>query len=211
VDDEPADNAQMSFTDAAWHIMRTNNKGWDYCGNTQASVDGACQIIVACAVTEETNDKKQAEPMAQATLATGTQAAIERPTDDDTGEPKAIPATLDNGYYSEAATAGLEQLGLDPYIAAGRIRHHEEPPEEAESAQTAKEHMAAKVRTQQGRELYKQRKAIVEPVFGQIKEDRGFRRFLLRGLTKIRGEWRLVCLTHNLLKIWRYGCAPVAT
>ncbi len=207
VDAAPADKAQMSFTDAELHIMRTNNKGWDYCGNAQASVDGAHQIILACGVTDETNDKKQAEPMAQATLETVTQAALERPTDAATGEPAAIPATLDNGYYSEAATEALEQLGYDPYIAAGRIRHHDESPAEAEAPKTAKDRMAAKVRTEQGRELYKQRKTIVEPVFGQIKEARGFRRFSLRGLKQIRGEWRLVCLTHNLLKIWRYGCA----
>ena len=68
--------------------------------------------------------------------------------------------------------------------------------------------MAAKVRTPEGRALYARRKVIVEPVFGQIKGARGFRRFLLRGLAKVRGEWRLVCLTHNLLKIWRYRCAP---
>jgi len=66
--------------------------------------------------------------------------------------------------------------------------------------------MAAKVQTPQGKALYARRKVIVEPVFGQIKEARGFRRFLLRGLDNIRGEWRLVCLTHNLRKIWRYGC-----
>jgi len=71
---------------------------------------------------------------------------------------------------------------------------------------TAQERMAAKVRTPAGKALYARRKVIVEPVFGQIKEARGFRRFLLRGLENIRGEWRLVCLTHNLLKIWRYGC-----
>jgi Transposase DDE domain len=65
--------------------------------------------------------------------------------------------------------------------------------------------MAAQVRTPEGKALYARRKVIVEPVFGQIKEARGFRRFLLRGLATIRGEWRLVCLTHNLLKIWRYG------
>ncbi len=65
--------------------------------------------------------------------------------------------------------------------------------------------MAAKVRTPAGRALYARRKVIVEPVFGQIKEVRGFRRFLLRGLAHIRGEWSLVCLTHNLLKLWRYG------
>jgi hypothetical protein len=68
--------------------------------------------------------------------------------------------------------------------------------------------MAAKGRTPAGRALYARRKVIVEPVFGQIKEVRGFRRFLLRGLQKIRGEWCLVCLTHNVLKLWRYGCAP---
>ena len=70
--------------------------------------------------------------------------------------------------------------------------------------------MAAKVRTPEGKALYARRKVIVEPVFGQIKEARGFRRFLLRGLKKIRGEWSLVCLTHNLLKVWRYGCVQNA-
>jgi len=71
---------------------------------------------------------------------------------------------------------------------------------------TVQERMAAKVRTPAGKALYARRQVIAEPVFGQIKEARGFRRFLLRGLENIRGAWRLVCLTHNLLKIWRYGC-----
>ena len=70
--------------------------------------------------------------------------------------------------------------------------------------------MAANGRTPDGKALYARRKVIVEPVFGQSKEVRGFRRFLRRGLEKIRGEWRLVCLTHHLLKRWRYGCAPLA-
>jgi hypothetical protein len=70
--------------------------------------------------------------------------------------------------------------------------------------------MAAKVRTPEGKALYARRKVIVEPVFGQSKEARGFRRFLLRGLQKIRGAWRLVCLGHHLLKIWHYGCAQSA-
>ena len=69
--------------------------------------------------------------------------------------------------------------------------------------------MAAQVRTPAGRALYARRKVIVEPVFGQIKEARGFRRLLLRGLDNIRGEWRLVCVTHNLLKLWRYTFAPI--
>ena len=78
----------------------------------------------------------------------------------------------------------------------------------SDAATTAKERMAAKVRTPEGKAFYARRKVIVEPVFGQIKEARGFRRFLLRGLAKLRGEWRLVCLTHHLLKLWRYGSAP---
>jgi transposase len=205
----PDDKAQSNFTDPELHIMRTNNKGWEYCGNAQASVDATCQIILACDVTDASNDKQQAEPVAQATLATLAQAGIERPKDE-LGKALAIPATLDNGYYSEAAAQALEDLGFDPYMATGRQKHH--APEAGASAApaTAKERMAAKVRTPAGKALYARRKAIVEPVFGQIKEARGFRRFLLRGLEKLRGEWRLVCLTHNLLKLWRYGSAPSA-
>jgi len=204
----PDDKAQSNFTDPELHIMRTNNKGWDYCGNAQASVDATCQIILACDVTDASNDKQQAEPVAQATLSTLAQAGIERPKDE-SGAVQTIPATLDSGYYSEAAVEALERLGFDPYIATERQRHQTLQAEASASPATAKERMAAKVRTPEGRALYARRKVIVEPVFGQIKEGRGFRRFLLRGLEKIRGEWRLVCLTHNLLKLWRYGCAPM--
>lgn len=207
VADTPDDKAQMSFTDPELHIMRTNNKGWDYCGNAQVSVDGTCQIILACDVTDAPNDKQQAAPLAQATQANLAQGGIERPTDE-SGAPQAIPATLDNGYYSEAAVEALETLGFDPYIATERQRHQTPEAEASAPPATAKERMAAKVRTPEGRAVYARRKVIVEPVFGQIKEGRGFRRFLLRGLKKMRGEWSLVCLTHNLLKLWRYGCAP---
>ena len=208
VDETPGDKAQMSFTDAELHIMQTNNKGWDYCGNAQASVDGAHQIIVACDVTAEANDKQQAEPMAQLTVAYLEQAGIARPTDAE-GVVQKIPGTYDSGYYSEAAAEAVEQLGVDPYMATGRQRHHALEAEASAAPTTAKERMAAKVRTPEGRALYARRKVNVEPVFGQIKEGRGFRRFLLRGLANIRGEWSLVCLTHNLLKIWRYRCAPI--
>jgi transposase len=206
VDETPADKAQMSFTDPELHIMQTNNKGWDYCGNAQASVDGAYQIIVACDVTDAPNDKQQAAPMGQAILETLAQADI-APRRNDAGEVQAIPATLDSGYYSEAATQALEALGFEPYIAPARQRHHAPEPDTLEAAATAQERMAAKVRSPAGRALYSRRKVIVEPVFGQIKEARGFRRFLLRGLDKVRGEWRVVCLGHNLLKLWRYGSA----
>jgi len=209
VDDAPADKAQTNFTDPELHIMQTNNKSWEYCGNAQVSVDGACQIILACDVTDASNDKQQAAPMAQAILATLAQAGIER-LKDESGALQPIPATLDSGYYSETAVQGLEAIGFDPYMATARQRHHVLPPEAPEAPATAQERMAAKVRTPEGKALYARRKVIVEPVFGQIKEARGFRRFLLRGLQKIRGEWRLVCLGHNLLKIWRYGGAQSA-
>ena len=106
--------------------------------------------------------------------------------------------------------AALATLGVDPYIATARQRHHGAQAAAPETPATAQERMAAKVRTPEGKALYARRKVIVEPVFGQIKEARGFRRFLLRGLAKIRGEWRLVCLTQNLLKLWRYGSAHSA-
>jgi transposase len=209
VDDAPADKAQTNFTDPELHIMQTNKKGWEYCGNAQVSVDGTCQIILACDVTDASNDKQQAAPVAQATLAILAQAGIERPKDA-SGALQPIPATLDSGYYSETAVQALEALGFDPYMATERQRHHVLPTEALEAPATAQERMAAKVRTPEGKALYARRKIIVEPVFGQIKEARGFRRFLLRGLQKIRGEWRLVCLGHNLLKIWHYGCAQSA-
>lgn len=214
VSETPADKAQTNFTDPEMKIMKVNNKGWDYCGNAQITVDGACQIIVACDVTDAANDKQQAVPLAAAARTNLDQAGIDLPRDA-AGQAQKIPATLDTGYFSQDAVAGLEALGFDPYMATGRQRHH--APAEAvapaplSAEATAKEHMAAKVRTPLGKALYAARKAIVEPVFGQIKGVRGFRRFLLRGLAKVRGEWRLVCLTHNLLKLWRYGNAQAVT
>jgi transposase len=204
----PAEEAQINFTEPELSIMKTANKGWDCCGNAQASVDDGCQIILACDVTAECNDKQQAEPMAQATRSQLDQAGI-TPARDETGARQPIPAALDTGYFSGAAVEGMEREGFDPYIATERQRHHSgtttAAQEPAAPPTTAKEKMQAKLKTAEGRAVYARRKAIVEPVFGQIKEARGFRRFLLRGLAKIRGEWRLVCLTHNLLKIWRYG------
>jgi transposase len=107
VDDAPADKAQTNFTDPELHIMQTNKKGWEYCGNAQVSVDGTCQIIFACDVTDASNDKQQAAPVAQATLVTLVQAGIERPKDA-SGALQPIPATLDSGYYSETAVQALE-------------------------------------------------------------------------------------------------------
>src|SRR4030095_7428075 len=115
VDETPDDKAQTNFTDPALQIMRTNNKGWEYCGNAQASVDAAYQIIVACDVTTEANDTQQAEPMARMTVAHLEQAGLAMPTDA-TGAVQKIPATYDSGYYSAAAAAAVEQRGFEPYM-----------------------------------------------------------------------------------------------
>ena len=209
----PKDNAPCSFSDPEMKRMPQSNKGWDYATNAQLAVDGAFQIIVACFVTDASNDKEQGIPLAVAALENLRQAAVELPKEE-TGAAKKIPATLDSGYFSAKAVPGMEKEGFDPYMATGRQKHNQGKaaatatptlPEQA----TAKEKMQAKVRTPQGQKVYAQRKTIVEPVFGQIKGVRGFRRFSFRGLWKISGEWCLVCLTHNLLKLWRYRCAPM--
>jgi transposase len=245
LDDTPDPKAQTNFTDPDLKIMKTNNKGWDYCGNAQAVVDGKRQIILSCDVVPDSNDKQQAVPMAQQALANLERAGIARPVDAQ-GQTVPIPNLTDSGYYSEKASQGLAELNLDPHMATGRQRHHEAPAcghapvvgtasaSEPSAASTtsasepsaagaaaasaagtspaatanAKEEMTAKLRTPAGRALYALRKTIVEPVFGQIKGAREIRRFLLRGLEKVRGEWRLICLTHNVLKLWRYRCAP---
>ena len=211
VSEVPADKAQTNFTDPDMKMMPQSNKGWDYAGNAQVGVDGTCQIIVACLVTTAVNDVQQGVPLAQATKENLSKAAVPLGVDEQ-GKVKKIPATLDSGYYSAKAVAGMEQEGFDPYVATGRQKHNQTQATGATAAlpqtATAKERMAAKVATAAGKALYARRKVIVEPVFGQIKGARGFRRFSLRGREKINGEWRLVCLTHNLLKIWRYHCAP---
>jgi transposase len=217
VDPTPEDKAQTNFTDPEAKIMKRSNKGFDYCYNAQAVVDSAHQIIVAAEVCAAANDKQQAVPLAQAAVDNLAAAGIERPRDDQ-GRPLPIPNTADNGYYSEENVRGVA-VGLDPYFAVGRQQHHA-PATAAMGANEAsvtardsavpvadehpKETMAKKLRTLTGRALYAARKHIVEPVFGQIKQVRGFRKFFLRGLEPVSAEWQLICLTHNLLKIWRH-------
>ena len=195
VSEVPADNKQYNFTDPESGIMKANNKGWDQCGNAQAAVDSEKQIIVACDVTSQSNDKQQFEPMLEQ-------------AQENVGEDKKIKAaSADSGYYSESNVKFAEDKNIDAYIATNRTKHSDpvmktprgRPPNDL----TVQEKMARKLRTKKGREIYSKRKSIVEPVFGQIKRARGFVQFSLRGLEKMRGEWSLVCLTHNLLKLFR--------
>jgi len=213
VDPTPEAKAQTNFTDADAKIMKRSNKGFDYCYNAQATVDREHQIIVAAEVTAAANDKQQAVPLATATIANLAAAGIDRPRDAE-GQPLPIPNTADSGYYSEENVRGVTASGLDPYFAVGREKHHSSAVPETSSGESTstvkstevapKVAMAQKLRTPIGRALYAARKHIVEPVFGQIKCLRGFRKFSLRGLKLVSAEWQLICLTHNLLKIWRH-------
>jgi hypothetical protein len=197
----PAPKDQINFTDPESRIMKVSNKGWDQCGNAQA-VANEHQIILAADVTDEANDKRQALPMIDQARANLDAA--------DVGQ--AIGAALmDSGYYSETNTAGLEERGIDPYVATERLKHHEElasaPRGRIPKDLSAKQRMARKLRTKKGRERYARRKGMIEPIFGQIKQVLGFRQFSLRGLASLRGEWRLLCAVHNLLKLWRHAQA----
>jgi LPS O-antigen subunit length determinant protein (WzzB/FepE family) len=177
------------------------SKSFEQAYNCQAAVDEKSQIIVATNVTQETNDKQQLKPLVE---------EIKKNTDGN--KPK--KASADSGYFSETNVEYLEDEGIDGYIATASQKHTD-PPECAVFGRipknsTKQERMARKLRTKKGRETYSNRKHIAEPVFGQIKEVRGFRRFLLRGLEKVSAEWDLVCLTHNLLKLFRSGLMPKA-
>jgi transposase len=211
VNPTPEDKAQTNFTDAEAKIMKQSNKGFDYSYNAQAVVDSQEQIILAAELTSAANDKQQGVPLGKAALNNLDAAGIERSRAAD-GTPVPIPNTADNGYFSEEAVEKLAGMGFDPYIATGRQKHNGTPvPQEPVATPTeasVKEKMMHKLRSAAGKLLYAARKHIVEPVFGQIKSARGIRTFLLRGLEKAAAEWQLICLTHNLLKIWR--CATRA-
>lgn len=118
--------------------------------------------------------------------------------------------TADAGYFSERNLACASRLGIDAYIPMKREKHGPQSPEVRgcpPEAMTPKERMQRKLMTREGRERYARRKAVAEPPFGQIKQARGFRQFLLRGLEQVCGEWALICLTHNLLKLHRAAIA----
>ena len=214
VDPTPDDTAQTNFTDPEAKIMKQSNKGFDYSFNAQAVVDAENQIIVSAEVTNAANDKQQGVPLGQAALDNLDAAGIERPLAAD-GTPVPIPNTLDNGYFSEEAVEELGRMGMDPHIATGRQKHNEAPAPLVEGAPLAdasvQEQMRHKLRTATGKLLYAARKHIIEPVFGQIKSARSIRAFLLRGLEKVAAEWQLICLTHNLLKMWRCATRAAAT
>jgi len=197
----PEPTAQRNFTDPESRIMPDgSHKGSFVQGyNAQIAVDGKAQVIVAAEVTQQSNDTQQLVPM------------LEQVKNNVGAQPQV--ASADNGYWNAKQVGDARVQGIDLHVAAGKQKHGEPSkaadadPMESSAEASLREQMKQKLKTEAGRDLYRMRKAIVEPVFGQIKEWRGFRRFLLRGLHKVRAEWKLICLTHNLLKLFRSGRA----
>lgn len=199
----PEAQAQRNFTDPESRIMPDGaHKGaFMQAYNAQIAVDSAAQIIVAAELTQESNDKQQLAPM------------LERVEQNLGAKPEAVSA--DAGYCSEAQLTDKRVEGIELYVATGKQKHGLPEPgdvvppgELAVASDSAVERMKQKLRTEPGRAVYKMRKAIVEPVFGQIKAARGIRAFLLRGLVKVSAEWKLICAAHNLLKMFRSGYRP---
>jgi len=197
---KPAPKSQRNFTDPDSRIMMNGaTKSFEQSYNCQAAVDDKAQVIVATNVTQQANDKRQMEPMLEKLK-------------ENTGDRKPKKLSADSGYFSEDNVIDLQGEGIDAYIATGRQKHGEKPLAAPRgcipASATVKERLSRKLRTIKGRCTYSKRKQVVEPVFGQIKQARGFRQFLFRGLEKVGAEWDLICLTHNLLKLFRSGFRP---
>jgi transposase len=193
---QPADKDQYNFTDPESRIMKGAD-GFVQGYNAQAAVEAERGLIVGQLVTEAANDKEQLKPMVEAIQQQSGQL------------PEAILA--DSGYCSDGNLEYLEsseqpERKIDAYIATGKQKHDErrQPCKRGPlpKGATRVDRMKRKLQTKMGKAIYAARKCVVEPVFGQIKQARGFRQFLLRGKAKVEGEWALVCLTHNILRLY---------
>jgi transposase len=194
---KPKEKDQYNFTDPESRIMKGAD-GFVQAYNAQAAVEPDLQLIVGQTVTAAANDKEQLLPMVEVME----QQSGQRPEE----------VLADSGYCSEKNLEALDaeenpERRIDGYLATERQKHGEYKETclrgPLPKGATRVDRMRRKLKTKTGKAVYAARKAIVEPVFGQIKQARGFRQFLLRGLDKVRGEWSLVCLTHNILKMYR--------
>jgi transposase len=193
---KPQDKDQYNFTDSESRIMKGSD-GFVQGYNAQAAVESTSQLIVGQAVTQEANDKQQVVSMVEI-------------IDQQSGQ-KPGQLLADSGYCSEKNLEHLEEKEIDAYIATQKQKHGKQTvackrgplPKGA----TRVDRMKRKLQTKAGAKVYAARKSIVEPVFGQIKQGRGFRQFCMRGINKVRAEWAMVCMTHNILKMYRlcYG------
>lgn len=196
---KPKPKAQANFTDPQSRIMKMGTGAYAQAYNAQAVVDDAHQVITAADVTDCASDAPSYTPMLD-------QSAANTGTHPD-------QALVDAGYCSDAnldaATARRQEHGTETFMATGRLRHDEQVPLAPRGRipvnATPKQRMARKLRTKPGRAAYCRRKAIVEPVFGQIITVQRGRQLLLRGIDGARGEWRLLAACHNLLKVFRHA------
>ena len=186
---------QINLTDEESRIMPVSGGGFEQAYNAQAVVDAGSLLVVAEAVTQATNDKEQVAPMLEQLAALPQSLG------------KVDQLLADTGFFSGKNVVACEKTGIEALIAVARDEHHvgwrerfTEPVPLSETA-TAAERMAHRLKTKAGRAAYALRKQTVEPVFGIIKSVLGFRQFLLRGLNKAAGEWRLVCLAWNLKRM----------
>lgn len=192
----PTDKAQRNFTDPESRIMPApGGKHFIQAYNAQTAVDSANQVIVAAEVVNRPTDRGQAEPI---------MAVVKR----NLGQfPRQMSA--DAGYFSSDAVTNLTALGIDVYMPPDKIGHRfalpPAPRGRIPNALSIADRMRRKLRTKKGKEYYGLRKELPEPVFGQIKEARGFDHFLLRGSDKVSSEWKVICTGHNLLKLFRVG------
>jgi transposase len=188
--DDPDPKAQKNFTDPESRIMKTKD-GFIQGYNAQAAVDAEAQVIVAHGLDANASDQHQLTPMVEAV-----EANLGR-------KPEQVSA--DAGYCSDVNLEAMESREIDAYIAAGRAKH----PTDGEGGGKRVADMREKIRAGGHDTPYRLRKQLPEPVFGQIKQARGFRQFLMRGLDKVAHEWGLVCLAHNMLKLAQ-GRSPSA-
>jgi len=181
---EPDGKTQRNFTDPDSRILKTKD-GYIQGYNAQAAVDAAAQIIVAHGLTPSMSDQDQLAPLIDG-------------IEDNLGR-KPKQASADAGYCSEANLAALAMRKISGYIATGRAKYPGDVKRNITGPLTKA--MRDKLKRAGWRSRYRLRKQVVEPVFGQIKQARGFRQFLLRGIEKVRAEWALICTAHNLTKL----------
>jgi transposase len=189
----PKDKTQRNFTDPESRIMPVSgSKDFVQAYNAQAAVDSAHQVIVAAEIIDHPTDRGQAEPMMDKVK-------------ENTGK---IPVQMsaDAGYFSSDAVTNLTAQGIDVYMPPNKTPHSDfvlaAPRGRIPNNLSIPDRMRRKLRTKKGRKCYGLRKELPEPVFGQIKQVRGFRQFLLRGMEKVSGEWKFICAGHNLLKLF---------
>jgi transposase len=195
----PDAKAQINFTDPDSRILESQG-GFVQGDNCQAAVDDAHQVIVAEALTHPSPDNGNLIPM------------LEQVRNNCGDAPTAV--TGDAGYWNAKVQAAAVRIGTEAYVATERRRHGDadDVVTQGQAAPDAapRERMRHKLTTEYGRSIYARRKSTVEPVFGQTKETRGFRRFHLRGLAGAAGEWSLLCCGHNLLKLFRFRLTATA-